>query len=42
MTHREVLEADEMVEGVRIRTYLVYYDLEKDFTLPRKAKSRKK
>jgi hypothetical protein len=41
VTHPQVLEADEMVEGIRIKTYLVRYDLEKDFTAPRKPRGEK-
>ncbi len=41
VTHPDVLEADEMLEGVRIKTYLVRFDLEKDFTIPRKKKPAK-
>jgi hypothetical protein len=39
VTHSEVIEADEMIEGVQIKTYLVRYELDKDFTLPRKRKT---
>jgi AAA-like domain len=39
VTHSEVLEADELIEGVQIKTYLVRYELDKDFTLPRKKKA---
>jgi AAA-like domain len=42
VTHREVLEADEIIEGIQIKTYLVGYDVDTDFTLPRKAKAAKK
>ena len=42
VTHPGVVEADEIVEGIRIRTYLVRYDLEKDFTLPRKERAASK
>ena len=42
ITHSEVVEADEMVEGVRIKTYLVRYELDKDFTLPRKKRTAAK
>ena len=41
VTHPEVLEADELIEGIRIKTYLVRYELDKDFTLPRKRKVAK-
>jgi hypothetical protein len=41
VTHEDVIEADEMIEGVRIITYLVRFDLEKDFTIPRKKKPAK-
>jgi hypothetical protein len=41
VTHSEVIEADEMIEGVRIITYLVRYELEKDFTTTRKKKPAK-
>jgi AAA-like domain len=37
--HSEVIENDEMIEGVQIKTYLVRYELDKDFTLPRKKKA---
>lgn len=40
VTHPGVVEADETVEGVRIKTYIVRYDLDKDFTLPRKARKK--
>ena len=39
ITHSEVLEADELIEGIQIKTYLVRYELDKDFTLPRKKKA---
>jgi hypothetical protein len=42
VTHSEVIEADEMIEGVQIKTYLVRYELDKDFTLPRKKKAATK
>ena len=42
MTHPEVVEADEIIEGVRIKTYLVRYELDKDFTLPRKKRTAAK
>ena len=41
VTHSDVLEADEIIEGIRIKTYLVRYELDKDFTLPRKKKPKK-
>ena len=41
VTHSEVLEADEIIEGIRIKTYLVRYELDKDFTVPRKKKAAK-
>ena len=31
MTHEDVVEADEVVDGIQIKTYLVRYDLDKDF-----------
>jgi AAA-like domain len=42
VTHSEVIEGNEIIEGVRIKTYLVRYELDKDFTLPRKRKVVKK
>jgi hypothetical protein len=39
VTHSEVIEGNEMIEGVQIKTYLVRYELDKDFTLPRKKKA---
>ncbi len=42
VTHAEVEEADELIEGIQIKTYLVRYELDKDFTLPRKRKAVKK
>jgi hypothetical protein len=42
VTHSEVIEGDEPIEGVQIKTYLVRYELDKDFTLPRKNKVVKK
>ena len=41
VTHSDVVEADEIIEGIRIKTYLVRYELDKDFTLPRKKKPKK-
>ena len=41
VTHSDVLEADEIIEGIRIKTYLVRYELDKDFTAPRKKKAVK-
>ena len=41
VAHSDVLEADEMIEGIRIKTYLVRYELDKDFTAPRKKKAAK-
>ena len=41
VTHSDVLEADEIIEGIRIKTYLVRYELDKDFTAPRKRKTTK-
>ena len=41
VTHSDVLEADEIIEGIRIKTYLVRYELDKDFTAPRKRKTAK-
>ena len=41
VTHEDVIEADEMIDGIQIKTYLVRYDLDKDFTLPRKEKKEK-
>lgn len=41
VSHSEVIEADEMIESVQIKTYLVRYELEKDFTTVRKKKSAK-
>ena len=32
-----ILENDEVIDGVEILTYLVKYDLERDFTEPKKA-----
>jgi hypothetical protein len=31
ITHPKVLEAVEVIEGITITTYIVRYDLEKDF-----------
>ncbi len=31
-------EADEVIEGINIKTYLVRYDVETDFSVPKKAK----
>lgn len=42
VTHEDVVEANEVIDGVQIKTYLVRYDLDKDFTLPRKEKKKKK
>jgi hypothetical protein len=42
VTHEDVIEDDEVVDGVQIKTYLVRYDLDKDFTLPRKEKTEKR
>jgi hypothetical protein len=42
VTHSEVVENDEILEGVQIKTYLVRYELDKDFTVPRKEKAVKK
>ncbi len=42
VTHSEVVEADELIDGIEIKTYLVRYELDKDFTLPRKRKAVKK
>jgi len=39
VTHPRVVEDDEVVAGIRIKTYLVRYDLDKDFTLPRKERA---
>ena len=41
ITHLDVVEADEIIEGIRIKTYLVRYELDKDFTQPRKKKPAK-
>ena len=42
VTHPEVLEGDEVIDDIRIKTYLVRYDMNKDFTVPRKRKAAKK
>jgi hypothetical protein len=42
VTHSKVLESVEMFGSVELTTYLVRYDLEKDFSEPRKRNSRKK
>ncbi len=42
VTQAEVVEAHDVIEGVLIKTYLVRYELDKDFTLPRKKKAVKK
>ena len=42
VTHSEVIEDTELIEGVQIKTYLVRYELDKDFTLPRKRKNVQK
>jgi hypothetical protein len=39
VTHSEVIEKDELIEGIQIKTYLVRYELDKDFTMPRKKKA---
>ena len=41
VTHTGVVEADEIFDGIQIKTYLVHFDMEKDFTAPRKRKSQK-
>ena len=38
VTNPHVLEGEEVIEGVTLTTYLVRYDLEIDFSEPRKAK----
>jgi len=40
--HPDVIEADEIIEGIRIKTYLVRYDVDKDFTAARKVRAAKK
>ncbi len=43
VTHPDVLGNDEIVEGVRIKTDLVRYDLDKDFDAPQtKSRSKRK
>jgi hypothetical protein len=42
VTHEDVIEDDELIDGVQIKTYLVRYDIDKDFTLPRKQKTEKR
>jgi hypothetical protein len=42
VTHSEVIEDTELIEGVQIKTYLVRYELDKDFTLLRKRRSVQK
>ena len=42
VTHTGVIEADEIIDGVRIKTYLVRFDMDKDFTVPRKKKAAAK
>ena len=42
VTHTEVIEANELIEGIQIKTYMVRYELDKDFTLPRKKKAAQK
>jgi hypothetical protein len=39
VTHSEVIENEELIEGIQIKTYLVRYELDKDFTLPRRKKA---
>jgi hypothetical protein len=38
ITNPILQEADEIIEGVHIKTYLVRYDVETDFSAPKKAK----
>jgi hypothetical protein len=38
VTNPHVLEGEEVIEGVTLTTYIVRYDLEVDFSEPRKAK----
>ncbi len=38
ITNPILQEADEIIEGVHIKTYLVRYDVETDFSVPKKAK----
>jgi hypothetical protein len=38
ITHPILQEADEIIEGIHIKTYLVRYDVETDFTAPKKGK----
>ena len=42
VTHTGVAEADEMIDGIQIKTYLVRFDMEKDFTAPRKERAVKR
>ncbi len=41
VTHSEVVEATDIIEGIEIKTYLVRYELDKDFTAPRKKRTAK-
>ncbi len=40
ITNPILQEADEMIEGVNIKTYLVRFDVETDFSAPKKAKKQ--
>ncbi|MDZ7876119.1 MAG: ATP-binding protein [Saprospiraceae bacterium] len=39
ISHSELLDADEMIEGTQIKTHVVRYELDKDFTQLRKKKA---
>ena len=38
----EILENEEVIDGVDIKTYIVKYDLETDFTDPNRVKKTRK
>jgi hypothetical protein len=42
VTNPYVLEGEDIIEGVTLTTYIVRYDLEVDFTEPRKVKRIKR
>ena len=42
VTHPDVIENLELVEGMSIKTFLVRYDLDKDFDLPKEEKKTRK
>ena len=41
VTNPYILENEEVIDGVDIRTYIVRYDLDRDFTAPKKRTPRK-